>query len=255
MENILYYFSSTGNSLKISRDLAKALQNTKIISIAKAINEDIEYPTMNLGIIFPVYFGALPPIVAEFIRKLDPSQINYIFAVATCNDFPGGALHIVKKILKKKQGKLNAGFVLVMPGNYIPLYEPLSREKQEKRFEIANEKLNSIIEIIVTNKENKLSLFGKLLTFLQKRNDTILQNRDKNFWVDENCNSCEICTKICPVQNVEIIGGKPSWLHKCQQCLACLHWCPQEAIQYSKKTINRARYHHPEITLNNLIKE
>ncbi len=46
---------------------------------------------------------------------------------------------------------------------------------------------------------------------------------------------------------------KPMWLHKCEQCYACLQWCPQESIQIGKKTSNRARYHHLEVSLKDMI--
>jgi len=255
MDNIIYYFTGTGNSLKISQDLANELENTHIVSISKVMDGELKYPLNKVGIVFPVYFGALPPIVAEFIRSLDTSQINYFYAVATCNGFSGGSLHIIVKLLKKKGINLNAGFVIVMPGNYTPMYPPLSKEKQQQRFTVANQKVKEIINIIEEAKYIKISGFGRVLTFLQKRNDRKLALKDKKFWVDENCNSCEICKKICPVRNIEIIEGKPNWLHKCQQCLACLHWCPKEAIQYGEKTVGRKRYHHPDITLKDLLEE
>jgi formate hydrogenlyase subunit 6/NADH:ubiquinone oxidoreductase subunit I len=48
---------------------------------------------------------------------------------------------------------------------------------------------------------------------------------------------------------------KPSWLHRCEQCLACLQWCPQEAIQYGKKTVKYPRYHHPEVILKDMLEQ
>ena len=253
MENVIYYFSGTGNSLKVSKDLANELKNTKIIPIKKAINSEINKSVEKVGFIFPVYFGALPPLVAEFISKLDTSQMNYIYVVATHNDFPGGALNVVAKLTKKGGKKLNAGFTIQMPGNYIPLYAPLTREKQVQRFNVASKKIKEIVKIIRESKETKLSRFGGILTFLQKRHNRKFPIKDKNFWVEDTCNSCEICYKICPVQNIEMIEGKPSWTHHCQQCFSCLHWCPEEAIQYGKKTIGRARYHHPDITFNEIL--
>jgi len=50
-------------------------------------------------------------------------------------------------------------------------------------------------------------------------------------------------------------NDKPSWIHQCEQCLACIQWCPQEAIQYGKKTVRYQRYHHPEITLKNMLEQ
>ncbi len=28
---------------------------------------------------------------------------------------------------------------------------------------------------------------------------------------------------------------RPVWQHNCERCLACIHWCPCEAIEYGKK--------------------
>jgi len=78
---------------------------------------------------------------------------------------------------------------------------------------------------------------------------------DKKFWVDDKCNRCGICLKVCPADNIEMINEKPSWRHRCEQCLACLQWCSQEAIQHGKKTANYPRYHHPEITLNDILEQ
>jgi MinD superfamily P-loop ATPase len=76
---------------------------------------------------------------------------------------------------------------------------------------------------------------------------------DKKFWVDDKCNRCGICSMVCPVSNIEMIDERPSWLHRCEQCLACLQWCPQEAIQYGEKTVKYPRYHHPEVNLKDIL--
>jgi MinD superfamily P-loop ATPase len=78
---------------------------------------------------------------------------------------------------------------------------------------------------------------------------------DKKFLADEKCNSCGICSQVCPAANIEMIKKKPAWLHRCEQCLACLQWCPQEAIQYGEKTAPYQRYHHPEIILKDMLEQ
>lgn len=70
---------------------------------------------------------------------------------------------------------------------------------------------------------------------------------DKNYRVMESCNSYSICEKICPVGNIEMNSGKPFWKNNCQQCMACIQYCPQEAIQYGDKTDNKKHYHNPYI--------
>jgi len=76
---------------------------------------------------------------------------------------------------------------------------------------------------------------------------------DREFVVGEHCNGCGICQEICPAENIHMLQKRPEWLHHCEQCLACLQWCPNTAIQYGKKTINYDRYHHPEITLKTMV--
>ena len=75
---------------------------------------------------------------------------------------------------------------------------------------------------------------------------------DKDFWVEKTCNGCNICADICPVNNIVVKNGKPEWQHHCEQCWACAHWCPKKAIQYKESTQHKERYHHPEISLNDL---
>jgi Pyruvate/2-oxoacid:ferredoxin oxidoreductase delta subunit len=254
MESVIFYFSGTGNSLKIARDLAQEIGNTSVVPIKKVIREQLETPMDCGGIVFPCYFGALPPIIPEFIKRLSISQINYIYAVVTYNDFPGGALSIIERTFKKEGKNLSAGFAISMPGNYVPLYAPLPKDKQEERFNNAKLKVINIAKV-VKNQEKKLEIswFGRFLSFMQKRNNKKLPERDKRFWTDKNCNSCGICERICPVENIEMVEGRPRWLHKCQQCLACLHWCPEASIQVGEKTMGRARYQNPEIKLKDLL--
>ena len=66
------------------------------------------------------------------------------------------------------------------------------------------------------------------------------------FKSEKCCTACGICEKVCPVSNITIANGKPAWHNRCQQCLACLQWCPAEAIQYGKSTEGRTRYRHPQ---------
>jgi MinD superfamily P-loop ATPase len=46
---------------------------------------------------------------------------------------------------------------------------------------------------------------------------------------------------------------RPAWQHHCEQCFACLHWCPAQAIQYGKHTAGRTRYHHPDVMAKDII--
>ncbi len=91
---------------------------------------------------------------------------------------------------------------------------------------------------------------GTYKSFIEKVN-----TEDENYYTDEKCNGCGICQKICPVDNIKLVNDKPEWQHKCQQCLCCLHYCPQKAIQFGEYTPGRERYNHPHIKVKELINQ
>lgn len=54
--------------------------------------------------------------------------------------------------------------------------------------------------------------------------------------------------------NIKIKDHKVEFLHKCEQCMACIQYCPNKALNYKNVTQKRKRYHHPEITAKELSK-
>ena len=86
----IYYFSGTGNSLFIARELANKLQG-KLIPIASLIKQErINSESEIIGVVFPVYLAHLngiPLIVKDFIQKLAQLDSKYLFAVCTCGGY------------------------------------------------------------------------------------------------------------------------------------------------------------------------
>jgi len=65
----IFYFSGTGNSLQVSKDIAEQLGDIELISIPNIINNDIiQVQAESIGIVFPVYMLGLPLIVEDFIK-------------------------------------------------------------------------------------------------------------------------------------------------------------------------------------------
>jgi len=144
-----------------------------------------------------------------------------------------------------------------MPNNYIIGYDVHSEERQKQFFERAISKIESFSEIVKDRSENlEAEIFKKDVSRAEKYNYKFRKNvyeSDKSFSVESSCSSCGICEQVCPVNNIKIIEGKPEWQHKCQQCLACINFCPEKSIQIGTKTVKTGRYHHPEIKLKQII--
>jgi ferredoxin len=256
MKTTLYYFSGTGNSLVIARDLARKLSDCSLVPIAKVWQQDhLIAETAAVGLVFPVYFCGLPDIIVEFVKKIRLDHANYLFAVLTYGGGPGRSLTYLETLLRAKSNRLHAGFKIVMPGNYVPLYEMRSESQQQKTFEQAARKVDLIADTINTQRISvePENLFFKIITpLIYTPWLKSVHRRDQFFSVDPACTACGICEKVCPVNNVMLADSKPQWQHHCQQCFACVHFCPVKAIQYKTKTKQRGRYHHPAITVKDI---
>ncbi|HEY9766466.1 MAG TPA: EFR1 family ferrodoxin [Chroococcales cyanobacterium] len=257
MKTTLYYFTGTGNSLKIAGDLAAFLGETEIVPIASLrqvtrIQADCE----RVGIISPLYFSGLPEIVLRFTERLAFTQRpQYLFAVINRGvDGMGGALGQLKKSLKRQKLTLDAGFYLQMPDNYLPVFDAPSPEAREKTFQQAERRLGAIAQAIQDGKRSlEREWFGFLFPFLYPRWLKKVHQADEHFSIDPGCIGCGLCAKVCPVDNIEMIEERPHWKHRCQECFACIHHCPKKVIQCCGKSRQRGRYRHPGISVQAII--
>ena len=258
METTVYYFTGTGNSLWVARNLAREIGSARLVSIADWKEEGGASSPGLVGLVFPVYIWGLPGRIVRFADALKDRGQVYTFAVAVNGGQVANTLVQLRKVLKERDLRLSAGFEITMPSNYIPWGGPGPEEERRKLFESALKKISSIAACVKSREERPVEkgpLWQRVLfTPLYRLSFSKVPTMDKRFWVDDKCNQCAICTKVCPSRNIGFEGGKPIWKHKCEQCFACLQWCPKEAIQYGKKTPQYERYHHPEIRLKDVLK-
>ena len=261
MSNTIFYFTGTGNSLIVAKDIAAGLKQCDLIPVTEALLQNTEKvpkeSATRIGIVFPVYAWGPPAIIRKFIRRLFLPADCYCFAVATCASSPGSTLPIVARLLKKNGIRLAAGFVVHMPTNYIKMTGAVSDKKQQECFSGEKRKLEGILRIIGEKEQKKPEtsrwFIRPLASLIYRVSLPFFKKMDRAFFADDKCNSCGICEKICPANNIRVENGKPVWLHKCEQCYACIQWCPQEAIQVNKKSAGRQRYHHPDIVLKEML--
>jgi ferredoxin len=256
LKTILFYYTGTGNSLWTARLLAQKLGNADMIPIHRIAGERDQRNADRVGIIFPVHMWGLPRRVISFISSLTTYSSLYYFAVAVNAGQVAATLLQLQKLMKGKGLLLSSGFQIVMPTNYIPWGGPGPKDKIIKKIVKASEKIKAIADVVEKGDQRPVEKgpFWQniVFTWLNRLAFPHVPMMDKSFWVDEKCNECGICRTVCPSGNIELKEGRPVWLHHCEQCLACIQWCPQEAIQFGKKTARYERYHHPEVRLSDM---
>ena len=96
MKTGIYYFSATGNSLTTAKLLAASLDGQcDVISLAALHNkQDIEVDYERVGFVFPIYYGDMPYLIRDTIRKMKFKQNTYIFIFKTYRGHPMYLIHI-----------------------------------------------------------------------------------------------------------------------------------------------------------------
>ena len=283
MTTEIYYFSGTGNSLHVAKELQARIPETRLVPIVSLLDRDaIRASAETVGLVFPQYASSTPKFVDRFIGKLDLAGVRYIFAIATRGGTTCYAFDHVDKLLKKKGRKLDAYFVLTMPSGSDVLVEEYANHMTEERIaELESEmlkRLDSIQKVITTRKVNReenlvglvppptflkpfmpiIDLLGPYLIPLGK-----LAESSFGFYFDAKCTGCGLCERVCLAQKVTMVDKRPVWQEKvkCLGCFACLNYCPEQSIQvestwYLKSwTTQNGRYHHPKISAKDIAEQ
>lgn len=257
MASAIYWFSGTGNSLHAAEVIAEALGDCRLEPMARAVRAGRICPGEDrVGLVFPMYFEGLPELVERFCEKLEVSDDCYLFGVITSGGGPAWAVHSLRNAL---DGRLDAGFMLPMVGNYVPMYDVPDDQGVRKKLARTGQRLEEISGEIASRREalrGDTPLLGWILDKVLhpgwRRN---VHLRDRHYRVTDSCTSCGTCQSVCPVDNILLVDGEPVWHHLCQECMACLHWCPERAIEYGGKTASRGRYTHPDVDIHDILQQ
>lgn len=248
-KNVIFCFSGTGNSLHSAITIAEELRNTDIILMKESTKGYDASKAECIGFVFPVYYWTMPQFIKEYIQTLSLNSNAYCFAIATSGGFFINVLNDLEKELNQKNISLSYSNKLSMVANYVVEYEPFPKAKPALKK--ANNKLCTISSDITKRKTNKPANSNILKEGLRKiplQFSKYLEKKDSGFHISDDCISCNLCQKICPRENIVMENEKPTFLHHCSQCMACIVYCPKYAINYNNKTQKRTKYHYPDIS-------
>lgn len=242
---MIYYFSGTGNSKWIAEELARRTgDETQSIAALQKDGPTAVFADSGavVGIVFPVYAWGAPLNVERFCKGITLAPGAYAYAVCSCGDEAGRAMRRLKKMIP-----IQAAWSVAMPNNYIAGFDVDSPELEQKKIRAAGEKIETIAQAANAH----MSVYdvhegpgAGLKTALVRPMFNTFALRTKPFSVDDTCNACGLCARICPIGAIQMQGSKPVWVKKqCTQCTACINRCPQRAIQYGAGTRKHGRYY------------
>jgi NAD-dependent dihydropyrimidine dehydrogenase PreA subunit len=276
----IYYFSGTGNSLRVARELQARLPRARLMPVLSLVDRDIvKSNAETVGFVFPHYASSLPKVMHSFIERLDPGSARYLFAIATRGGTKTMAFEEIDRILAKKGRRLDLSVAITMPAGSEPLSKAYPNRITVERMRRLEAQMLERLATIQTNILERatsreadegdtappprllvpflplIRAVSPLLVPLGKRVESSFE-----FYYDEKCTGCGVCEQVCLAEKVRMVDGRPVWEKaiKCHGCFACLNFCPQESIQVKSKwylksyTEQNGRYHHPEITARDI---
>lgn len=248
---MIFYYSGCGNSRFIAQSLADSL-GEKMVFIPDLQRQGFsEYEAgegESVGFVFPVYAWGAPKLVEDFVLSVH-WKVNsaYVWFACTAGDEMGYTHRDFKKTLAQAGLALKGTFFFQMPETYLcmPGFHLDTPENAEKKISAARAKLPWAAEQIASRAEVVDQLVGPMPGL----KSTVIRpgfNRymsDKGYRVTDACTGCGICEKKCPLKNISLENGHPVWHGNCTQCMACYHYCPQNAIHYGSCTKGKGQYH------------
>ena len=249
----IYYFSGTGNTLWSARRLSEIIGGEcTLVNIGpEAEKPETLVEADAVVLVFPSYAFGLPLAVRRFARNA-VFKTSYLAAFVTYGSVPGGTLASLKRILKRKNiGSLYFGSIPAVE-NYIPIFGPPKEETVRQRLAMQEQATETAARCVVERHSNCINTFRPFSAFIW-----LLFSMGKRLFyrwyrVSGDCNGCGICERICPVSAISMRGGRPVFSAKCEHCQGCMNWCPKRAINFGRMHSGVTRYHHPEISLQDI---
>lgn len=254
---MILYFSATGNNKYVAERLSHAT-NDNMVSLRDLVKanakEIIVKNGENFGVVMPCYWGILPTIFTEWLKKADikiEGENHYIYFVGTYGMRFGRMFTAAKKAFDTKGISFDSTFAVQTVDNWNPMFNMTDKEFVKAGEQALERDLKNVISLIEKRTKGRFEKETRG-AFIQAMASKMyeLSRKTKKFSVDKDkCVGCGLCEKQCPISVIKIVEGTPSWTQKkCTLCLGCVHRCPKNAIDYNHQTSSHGQYVNNNVT-------
>ena len=245
---MILYFSGTGNSKYVAQRMAEAL-NQSLLSMNDRIRSHDTSPVETderLVIVTPTYAWRIPRVVSEWLGKTALTGAERIWFVMDCGSEIGNAAGYNRQLAAQKQLQYMGTAQIIMPENYIAMFNAPQKEQARSIVEQAEPALQKVLTQLRDGQEFPPPRDNLYDRFMSGPVNPVFYRffvKADAFRATDACIGCGKCVELCPLNNIRLENGKPVWGKNCTHCMACICYCPKEAIEYGKKSKGKPRYH------------
>jgi len=247
---MILYFSATGNTRFIAERLATLLGDETLNLLDRIKRGDYAplHSEKPFIICAPTYVCEMPRFFADYLRKTPLTGSRDAFFIFTSGGYCGISGVLAKNIMRKKGLRYMGCAELTMPRNYIANdhYPELEIPEIKQRIRTASGEIDAIAAAIRNGerlKSRHVWLFEVLVTLPFNPVWYRYKQGVGDFHATDRCVGCGKCARLCPLNVIELVDGKPVWNGKgCAHCMSCIQNCPTEAIEYGERTQRKRRY-------------
>ena len=251
---MIIWFSGSGNSFAVARKLAEKTQDT-LLHLNDAPAADLTGEKV-IGLVYPTYSYDAPLKVKEMLGSIRFPKDAYLWVVVTCGSTPGNSIFTVRKILQQQDVEIAYSRIISMPDSSAVCFGN-DAHGQAAKLDAVPAQLEQIAGEI-NGRVRRLEHAGRTFSGTTVNSKlffpiaTAAVKQDVN---TDKCIGCGICAKVCPNGNITVVDKKAKVGPHCTQCLSCVHFCPQQAMEIRyRPTKKENQYHHPDVKVKDLMR-
>ena len=258
---MILYFSGTGNCLAIARQIAAATHD-QVLPLTEAVRQNLT-SERRIGLVYPSYDFNTPPAVRNLVPRLKISPDAYVFIIIPCGAQAGNSIWSVRRQLREKGIEVSYSHKIRVPDNSAIVFGRNPNDQSWKFTRFADRLKTIIADVQSERKALHFSWFSPLGWLMgTERMEQWMLRTFRPAVNEAKCIGCGICSRVCPMRNITLTDREELTTSNtqlaaigphCTACLACLHACPQQAIEVGAKPSPMAhQYRHPGIKLKDL---